>query len=865
MTTLSLLGGDWEYQFEDQTVGSGITGTRMLVYITGVVRTTNEVYSAVAAAADDFQAMGFKNPMLPVTPNEYTLENQAFISRTSAEFLKEGTITANWSLVGVAGDNSGRGVLKVGYTDSVALVAGDVGRQVSQATTLDTGTLLAFDTEPDGSLIMWVRPDDSTPSTGDIFDGTGVITVVGGTGVTATSIAGISGQTDLVAFQAIGSVPVATEVYAVQSRIKLSDAATNTFQWWATDPDVSLGIVSTLVMTRNSGVLISAGDVEVFARKYTSLYDNFRLNIAAGGFSALPLASAPDINNTTGYRRTTTTSSTGTFNVGNAIYVGATFATATKKGVITAVTGSNPTVAIQYYLIGDLTDFAGSDALKEFIFSTQVDGDATATAGAPVANLLGPTDTASGEGGTVTITIGHQTVDHDNTGVAEPYSITIDSISLVPIAKVYERIKFVLRRGSDNTFWDTVASSVPGEQYRGVEALFYYAPNTGTMVQGEDIVNETKTGLAARLLSDNTAAAGESVSQDYITVTDLQPSTLSTADNDVWADSGSVDDVTVDTAGAGGAIVVHAAVKASPFGSFTGTQIFGAPGISYINPAAGDAQSYILTDDLGTLRTPPNTVTYSIANTRAGDRGYVARDTGTSGVIDKDQFGGSDATLNILSGPTFQVAGTIDAEVPTAGVIRVVETTLQQEHRYEYASRTTGAGGIFTLYIPTSGTGTITTASTTQIIDTGQLFSTGANPVKIGHLVRNLTGGKVTHVWEVSSIVSDTVLDVFALYGPLDATQDWDVSDTYEINQLIQAYDATDNVFDTILDLHETVGTDGSPGTMSNTFVKTPAADFGTVAQVRQGKIILPFEQNQTQGDGNTTVTAVRTPDTIAV
>jgi len=68
-----------------------------------------------------------------------------------------------------------------------------------------------------------------------------------------------------------------------------------------------------------------------------------------------------------------------------------------------------------------------------------------------------------------------------------------------------------------------------------------------------------------------------------------------------------------------------------------------------------------------------------------------------------------------------------------------------------------------------------------------------------------------------------------------------------------------------IIDAEEDVGTDGTPGTISNTLVKTPSSDFDVVVQVRLGKTILPFEQNQTQGDGDTTVTTVRTADTIAV
>lgn len=856
MTVISLLGGDWEYQFEDEFTagGSNRTGTRMLRYVSGPVRSSNEVYSAVAEAADDFQAMGFKNPMLPVTPNAYTMESQAFISRASSEWLKEGTITANWNLAGTAGDVAGHGVLRVPYSGGTNFVTGDIGREVVQAGTSDSGTLLDFEVEPDGTTVAWIRPSDATPSTGDVFDGTGALTATGGTGSTTNSTAATSGFTRFTAIQAIGSVPTATEVYIVQDRIKLANSADSAgFQFWATDPTVSLGIVSVLIRTHNAaaGVTnvdgIADSDLEVFSRRYTSLYDNFRLNVAAGGFSALPLASAPDINNTTGYRRVTEVAATGTgpFVVGDV----ATEAVSGAQVVITAVGGTTATPILEYYPVGNLDDLFGSGAQT----LTGSPSGATMTTAAPVANLLGPTDATSGEGGTVTITIGHTTRDHDNSGTAEPYSIIVNAQSNVAIAKVYERIKYVTRRGSDNTFWDTVSTSVPGEQYRGIERLAYYAPNTGTLVQGEDLVNETQAGQTMRLVADNAAAAGEGVGQDYVTLMDVQTSIFTLADNDVLADSGSTDDVTIDTAGAGGAVLSVSSPKSSPFGTFTGTQIFGAQGVDFRNPGAGDAQAYILTDDLGTLRSPPNTITYSVANTRAGDRILVARDTGTSGVIDKDQFGGMTAVA--ASSKTITVAGSVDGEVPAAAVVRVVENTLQQEHRYYYASRTTGASGVFTLVDITAATATAGTSATALSKTGGPSFITEG--VQVGMLVQDTIN---TGTYEVVSVDGADDLTIRHLYGDNSFAS----GDTYTINETIQLYAVTDDIYDLILDYEEDVGTDGSPGSISNTLVKA-GGSFGTVVQVRQGKVILPFTQNQSQGQTDTSVTAVRTPDTIAV
>ena len=43
------------------------------------------------------------------------------------------------------------------------------------------------------------------------------------------------------------------------------------------------------------------------------------------------------------------------------------------------------------------------------------------------------------------------------------------------------------------------------------------------------------------------------------------------------------------------------------------------------------------------------------------------------------------------------------------------------------------------------------------------------------------------------------------------------------------------------------------------------SSEIQGVDGVRQGKVILPFELNQTVSDTNVSVTTVRTPDSIAV
>ena len=55
---------------------------------------------------------------------------------------------------------AGDGVVKVNYVDNTSFVSGDIGRQVTQATTLHTGTLLDFDVDQDGTTLSWAMHDE---------------------------------------------------------------------------------------------------------------------------------------------------------------------------------------------------------------------------------------------------------------------------------------------------------------------------------------------------------------------------------------------------------------------------------------------------------------------------------------------------------------------------------------------------------------------------------------------------------------------------------------------------------------------------------------------------------------------------------
>jgi hypothetical protein len=105
-------------------------------------------------------------------------------------------------------------------------------------------------------------------------------------------------------------------------------------------------------------------------------------------------------------------------------------------------------------------------------------------------------------------------------------------------------------------------------------------------------------------------------------------------------------------------------------------------------------------------------------------------------------------------------------------------------------------------------------------------------------------------------VVSRTDLNTLVIRLVYGAGGLADNGEAYTINETIQAYDTSDNIFDLILDT-EATGT-----TTSNTFVQSTL--FDTVVNVRQGKIILPFTQNAAVTGSGGAVTVVRQPDTIA-
>lgn len=114
---------------------------------------------------------------------------------------------------------------------------------------------------------------------------------------------------------------------------------------------------------------------------------------------------------------------------------------------------------------------------------------------------------------------------------------------------------------------------------------------------------------------------------------------------------------------------------AAPFGTFAGGKWFVAQGWWLTGVQAGDSKNYQLTSHIGTVETPPNSVTVSVGGVVAGDYVLVARDTGTD--INTTEY-----TVSGTIGATTLSVPTLKADTPVSGVVRI------DGDRYTYTSWT---------------------------------------------------------------------------------------------------------------------------------------------------------------------------------
>lgn len=546
------------------------------------IYTVNALYSYLMDTFDELTQMDDTIPMSAQTPTEYTLINGWFIDETSFKYLKGGAIQTSGHL----------NVIQIisfqasGYTSAIS---GDIGKMVVDDGG-DTGNLLAYDNTERKWWVRW----SSSVATGS------AITITSGTGAGTSTGTSTTGENLWSNIYTLGSIEEDDSqlIYIAQNGSRIFSGS----EWW---PEAGTRHIDVLIKVKESGTEIDNAQITVFLRHYPSagtadLYDHFGIDLTSGGRNAVPLASSPDLNNTTAHATVSGYSDVTIAFVNGTISYSAISGSFTNLETVTQATSG----ATGIFLKQSTTTGAGTMTLGNVVGN--FDNTHTITGG-----TSGATATSSS-----TLTEAYTTPKAFTQGTEYNYSVVIGCATRT-LSQVYEYLKYVTRVGSTFTMYPTATA------------------------QGGAITHTTKQGqLYIRAHEDN------------------QNSPTNT----------------------------YSPIKASPFGTFAGGTFFGAQGVWIENMDAADVQSYQLIDATGTTRTPPNQQSITISNLLSGDRVAVFRTTsGTT--VNKAMY--TAAAGNDAGESTFVVNGSIAADTPTSGSIRIVDTSdtsATRETRYTYTS-----------------------------------------------------------------------------------------------------------------------------------------------------------------------------------
>jgi len=790
----TILGGDFTVYYEAENRQKRIKWTGAAT----ATRTANELYSALQDLFDELTQMDDGIPMSAQTPTEYTIgiidagdDDPWFIDRDSVEHVTGGAIkTASWARI----QDSNTGIVRVTCSGVFNIVEGDIGYDITHTQDGDSGTLLDVNVT---SKICWIRPD-SDVAANNFDSATGQL--ICNAHSAAQDGAAVTGESLWANIYSLGTIETNTHLYIYQNAAKLV-AYKGTEDWW------SDGHIDVLICIKEVGTEIDEAVIQVLGRQYSKTCDYYEVDLTAGGRNPIPLATADDLNNETGYRQMVLTDSAGTFTVGEIIEDDT---DATIQGIVTAVSGTNPDVTLQYYLMGDpLTDFSSSTGTFA--------GEGTGAGTAVDPTNVGPAALA----GLSIVHAADETFDIDENGTTENYSIVIDC-SDEALSDVYEWTKYITRRGDTNT---GNTDGQKGEEYIGSDRRIIYTTMSGTVNEGDDVYQ------------DITAAKGVVVALNTTDKICILRSSRGTFNNSDIIRKDGTNYLTGPTS------TVLSPVKADPYGNFAGGVFFCAPGVVLDNVPSADLNNFQLVDDNGNSVEAPTKVTVEVGNTRLGDRIAVFRLT-AGGNIEKDTY--TVDTVGSIGDTSISVDPNIDPEEPgktTGGILRLVDVDADVEYRYRYASWT---GDDFTLFNEAADVAEATTDEDT-IKATG-----GFTNCKVGDIIYNSSRTAVTYI---KSVTSDDEVEV----APAVTSQA--SGDNFRVGALVADITTSDKVYVPFIDVYETAGTPGSPG--SESVSVTYSVDISVRVRARQAGDIVPFTADSTIASTGMTLNVIRTEDTI--
>lgn len=786
--------------------------------------TVKSLYLALMDLFDDLTQMDDGVPMKADTPTEYLLgivdpgdDDPWFMDKESAEHLIGGAIkTVLWKRV----TDSNTGIIKV-ICNNTDIVAGDIGEDISGATD-GNGTLLDVKGTGAGSE-LWIRPD--TDAVGDDFTTDTQVITCNTHVASQTGALSYTGEMQWANIYALGTLMADTHLYiyrGTQAGDTAPDAILTGYKssldWWGDVPPLSNFDVLVLVADQASDLVtrsefLDGGYISVLARQYSKTCTFYIVDLFAGGRNPIPLEIGNDLNNTTGWRTNTMTTTAGNWNVGDEVEQ-TTGTNSGARGKITAISGANPDVTIQYYLVGDVgLDFENGETLEN--------QDDTGTGTGGTSADYGPA-LLSG----LSITHGEdETFDIDEDGNSEYYSIVFD-VSDEALADAFEWAKYETRRGEIGT---TNHHGIEGEQYIGSDYRVTYTVLSGTISSGDVVIQQ------------NTLATGTVVAHHTTPKILILRNCRGTFNDSDQIDSGG-DYVT------GPTCVAISPIKACPYGTFAGGVWFGAPGVVFDNVKSAETGNYQLTDDQGNVVEAPTKVTVLMSNTRISDKLSIFRLTAEGAQIEKDEY--SIDSTHAIGDTAISVDPVIASDVPgkaTGGIVFVVDLDAQVEHRYRYTS---WAGDTFTLFQKAADTADGDTDTDTIIA------ASGFTNCLVGDIIYNSTRSAITYIKE---LVNDSTANVKTVAGQT-------TGDSFRVGALAGNYTAWDDkLYVPIVHVFETAGTDAVPGdesvnvTFGGTIYVRVRARHANDVQYN----IKPFEIDGEIGSGGLTVPVIRTPETI--
>lgn len=642
------------------------------------------------------------------------------------------------------------------------------------------------------SKTLWIRVDAIL----DEFDNAAeTISVVaaGGTGNVTTDAISETGPShtlyaNIYSLGTIESTP-GPQVYVFQEGSVIAE--------WSDLTNFDRGHIDILVKVKESGAEIDSGNITVFARQYGDLFDNFAIDLTDGGRNAVPLATAADLNNTTGeyyliYDAKTQAMTTenqivtgqtsgataevititdwngdtadtgmltlvgikGTFQ-DNEIVEGATEGSLTIKGTVGDTFGTWDAESVSP-IDGDISKvlLGGTSGAKRLLRSLSDDG----TTGKYIAQV-DSTQTGSDK------TDQYDTYDDDEaiTAVTGNMNVT-SSADSTTITSGFGDITIAFVNGTCTT-GGTAGTFIEGERIT-------WSGGEGILLEDDSSVltigNCTDTGCNGDLVTGDLSSASATPSQDLQSAyyTGKAFTQASEFEYSVIIECGSIyeagrtlanvyeylkfvtrEDSTFSMYTVVSAVITildgeeyiiaytgYTPVKASPFGTFAGGTYFGAQSVWVEGMHSDDTQSFQLIDRLGNTKTPPNFQNFVVSQVVSGDTVGVFLATGTT--INKAQF--TSGAGNTSGAGTFTILEDIPSDTPgydTGGYIRVVDDSDSSVNREVRYQYDSWSGKVFDL---------------TSTLD--RTYINGTDTAYVGYIDQAATGTSVT----IEVIYADT-------------------------------------------------------------------------------------------------------------